>query len=180
VAAVRAGPGENLVVSYPPTSRRGRGQIGRPLGKKNMRQRCFSLLPDGPQKEGDASPGVPPRPRRYPKAAAVSPRVAETLAADQDVRKRLLASGPDALTPVETLTVLLGEKSLAPAARLLAAFGSLTALARASHAQRVNWLEPREGHELAAALRLNASVALDRAQQGCLDSPETIYQLTWP
>ena len=72
-----------------------------------MRPLCFSLLPDGPEHSGDASPGVPPRPRRYRQAAAVSPRVAETLAADQDVRRRLLSCGPDALTPVETLTVLL-------------------------------------------------------------------------
>jgi hypothetical protein len=107
-----------------------RASYGRPLGKKNMRQLCFSLLPDGPQQEGDASPGVPPRPRRYRQAATVSPRVAETLTADQDVRKRLLSCGPDALTPVEALTVLLGERSLVPAARLLAAFGSLTALGR--------------------------------------------------
>jgi DNA repair protein RadC len=145
-----------------------------------MRQLCFSLLPDGPDQRADASPGVPPRPRRYRKPAAVSPRVAETLAADQDVRKRLLACGPDALTPVETLTVLLGEKSLAPAARLLAAFGSLTALARASHAQLVNWLSPEKAMRLVAALRQNALVALDRAQQGCLDSPEAVYELLAP
>jgi hypothetical protein len=76
-----------------------------------MRPLCFSLLPDGPDQGGDASRGVPPRPRRYRKHTAVSPRVAATLNADQDVRTRLLASGPDALTPVEALTVLLGEKS---------------------------------------------------------------------
>ena len=74
-----------------------------------MRPLCFSLLPDCPQTEDDASPGVPPRPRRYAKAAPVSPRVAETLAANQDVRRRLLSCGPDALTPVEALTVLLAD-----------------------------------------------------------------------
>ena len=51
-----------------------------------------------------------PRPASR-RGAACSPRVAATLNADQNVRKRLLASGPDALTPVEALTVLLGEKS---------------------------------------------------------------------
>jgi len=51
--------------------------------------------------------------------------VAETLRADQDVRARLRSCGPDALTPLEALTVLLGERSLVPAGRLLAAFGSL-------------------------------------------------------
>jgi DNA repair protein RadC len=81
---------------------------------------------------------------------------------------------------VETLTVLLGEKSLASAARLLAAFGSLTALARASHAQLVNWLSPEKAMRLMAALRLNALVALDRAQQSCLDSPEAVYELLAP
>ena len=81
---------------------------------------------------------------------------------------------------MEALTVPLGEKSLAPAARLLAAFGPLTALARASHAQLVNWLSPEQAMRLAAALHLNALVALDRAQQGCLDSPEAIYQLLAP
>ena len=74
-----------------------------------MRQLCFSLLPDGSDQSVDASPGVPPRPRRYRKAAACSPRVAETLTADQDVRTRLRACGPDALTPVEALTVLLAD-----------------------------------------------------------------------
>ena len=145
-----------------------------------MRQLCFSLLPDGPQPEGDASPGVPPRPRRYRKDAAVSPRVAETLAADQDVRRRLLASGPDALTPVEALTVLLGERSLVPAARLLAAFGSLTALVRATPAELARWVSEEQAGRLAAALRLNALVALDRAQGGCLDSPEAVYELLTP
>ena len=33
---------------------------------------------------------------------------------------------------------------------------------------------------LAAALRLDAVVALERAQQGCLDAPEAIYQLLAP
>jgi DNA repair protein RadC len=37
----------------------------------------------------------------------MSPRAAETLAADQDVRARLRACGPDALTSVEALTILL-------------------------------------------------------------------------
>jgi DNA repair protein RadC len=157
-----------------------RANNDRPLGKKNMRQLCFSLLPDGPENGGDASPGVPPRPRRYRQAAAVSPRVAETLRADQDARARLRACGPDALTPVEALTVLLGERSLVPAARLLAAFGSLTALARASHAQLVNWVSPEKAMRLTAALRLNALVALDQAQQECLDSPEAVYRLLAP
>ena len=109
-----------------------------------MRQLCFSFLPDGPEKEGNASPGVPPRPRRYSKAAPVSPRVAETLRADQDVRVRLRSCGPDALTPVEALTVLLGERSLVPAARLLAAFGSLTALVRATPAELARWVSEEQ------------------------------------
>jgi hypothetical protein len=63
-------------------------------------------------------PGVPPRPRRYRQADPVSARVAATLAANQDVRTRLLSCDPDALTLVEALTVLLGERSLVPAARM--------------------------------------------------------------
>ena len=35
--------------------------------------------------------------------------LAETLRADQDVRKRLRSCGPDALTPVEALTVRLAD-----------------------------------------------------------------------
>ena len=145
-----------------------------------MRQLCFSLLPGGPDQSGDASPGVPPRPRRYRQAAAVSPRVAETLTADQDVRTRLRACGSDALTSVEALTVLLGERSLVPAARLLAAFGSLTALVRATPAELTRWVSEEQAGRLTAARRLHALAALDQARRECLDSPGTVYQLPVP
>jgi DNA repair protein RadC len=145
-----------------------------------MRQLCFSLLPDGPENKGDASSGVPLRPRRYRQVATYSPRVAETLRADQDVRARLRACGPDALTPVEALTVLLGERSLLPAARLLAAFGSLTALVRASPAELARWVSEEQAWGLAAATRLHALAALDQARHECLDSPEAVYRLLAP
>jgi hypothetical protein len=38
----------------------------------------------------------------------------------------------------------------------------------------------KQAWRLTAALRLNALVALDRAQQGCLDSPEAVYRLLAP
>ena len=72
------------------------------------------------------------------------------------------------------------ERSLMPAARLLAAFGSLTALVRATPAELARWVSEEQAWRLAAALRLNALAALDRAQQGCLDSSEAIYQLLAP
>jgi DNA repair protein RadC len=106
--------------------------------------------------------------------------VAETLAADQDVRKRLLSCGPDALTPVEALTVLLGERSLVPTARLLAAFGSLTALVRATPAELARWVSEEQAGRLTAARRLHALAALDQARRECLDSPEAVYRLLAP
>ena len=53
------------------------------------------------------------------------------------------------------------------------------------HRQAVRWGPLIEGdlHDvarLAGALRLNALVALDRAQGGCLDSPEAVYELLTP
>jgi hypothetical protein len=52
--------------------------------------------------------GAPPRPRRH-RHATVSPRVADPLRADQDVRARLRACRPDALTPVEAFTTVLNR-----------------------------------------------------------------------
>jgi DNA repair protein RadC len=109
-----------------------------------------------------------------------TPRVAETLTADQDVRTRLRSCGPDALTPVEALTVLLGERSLVPAAQLLAAFGSLTALVRATPAELARWVSEEQASRLVAARRLHALAALDQARQECLDSPEAVYRLLAP
>jgi DNA repair protein RadC len=61
--------------------------------------------------------------------------VKETAALYLDPRNRLIAHGPDSLTELDTLTLLLGQRDHLLATKLLFDFGSLTALSRASLAQ---------------------------------------------
>ena len=70
--------------------------------------------------------------------------VKETAALYLDPRNRLIAHGPDPLTELDTLTLLLGQRDHLLATRLLLSFGSLTALSRASLAQLTPPLSPEK------------------------------------
>jgi DNA repair protein RadC len=64
-----------------------------------------------------------------------SSTIEEAAAVYLDPRYRFLAIGPDALNETEAISLILGERDYRLATRLLASFGSLTALSRADLAQ---------------------------------------------
>jgi DNA repair protein RadC len=103
--------------------------------------------------------------------------VKETAALYLDPRNRLIAHGPDSLTELDTLTLLLGQRDHLLATRLLLSFGSLTALARASLAQLTPPLSAEKAMRLVCAFRLGALCASRQAATNPLDSPEHIYNL---
>ncbi|MCI0731757.1 MAG: hypothetical protein L0332_34240, partial [Chloroflexi bacterium] len=87
---------------------------------------------------------------------------------------RYHAVGPDALSTAELLALVLGCSSLDRAAGLLATFGSLHQLARASHAQLMRIMGIGE----AQAARLRAIIELSRRLQ--LPTPEERLRITCP
>ena len=101
----------------------------------------------------------------------------ETAALYLDPRNRLIAHGPDALTELDTLTLLLGERDHLLATRLLLDFGSLIALSRASLVQLTPPLRPEKAMRLVCAFRLGALSASRQAAANPIDSPESIYNL---
>ena len=103
--------------------------------------------------------------------------VKETAALDLDPRNRLIAHGPDSLSELDTLTLLLGQRDHLLATRLLLSFGSLIALSRASLAQLTPLLSPEKAMRLVCSFRLGALCASRQAPTNPLDSPEHIYNL---
>ena len=103
--------------------------------------------------------------------------VKETAALYLDPRNRLIAHGPDSLTELDTLTLLLGQRDHLLATRLLLDFGSLTALSRASLAQLTPPLSAEKAMRLVSAFRLGALSASRQAAANPIDSPERIYDL---
>jgi len=103
--------------------------------------------------------------------------VKETAALYLDPRNRLIAHGPDSLTELDTLTLLLGQRDHLLATRLLLSFGSLTALSRASLAQLTPLLSPEKAMRLVCSFRLGVLCAAKQAAAKPLDSPEHIHNL---
>src|SRR5262249_19208382 len=103
--------------------------------------------------------------------------VKETAALCLDPRNRLIAHGPDSLTELDTLTLLLCQRDHLLATRLLLSFGSLTALSRASLAQLTPPLNQENAMRLVCSFRLGALCASRQAATSPLDSPECIYNL---
>ena len=103
--------------------------------------------------------------------------VKETAALYLDPRNRLIAHGPDSLTELDTLTLLLGQRDHLLAARLLLSFGSLTALSRASLAQLTPPLSPEKAMRLVCSFRLGALCASRQAATNPLDSPERLQSV---
>ena len=110
-------------------------------------------------------------------SAADDPRVKEATAFYLDPRNRLIAHGPDSLTELDTLTLLLGQRDHLLATRLLVDFGSLTALSRASLAQLTPPLSAEEAMRLLCAFRLGVLSTSRRAAADPINSPESIYNL---
>jgi DNA repair protein RadC len=94
-----------------------------------------------------------------------------------DPRNRLISHGPGALSELDTLALLLGERDHLLATKLLLDFGSLTALSRASLAQLSPLLSPEKAMRLVCSFRLGALCASTQAATDPLDSPESIYNL---
>jgi DNA repair protein RadC len=94
-----------------------------------------------------------------------------------DPRNRLISHGPGALSELDTLALLLGERDHLLATKLLLDFGSLTALSRASLAQLSPLLSPEKAMRLVCSFRLDALCASTQAATDPLDSPESIYNL---
>jgi DNA repair protein RadC len=103
--------------------------------------------------------------------------VKETAALYLDPRNRLVAHGPDSLTELDTLTLLLGQRDHLLATQLLLSFGSLTALSRASLAQLTQHLGTEKAMRLLCSFRLGALSASRQAAANPIDSPESIYNL---
>ncbi len=101
-------------------------------------------------------------------------------------REKLAARGVEALTDAEVLAILLrtgvrGTNAIALAQGLLAAHGSLTALARASAADlaKHRGVGRAKAVQLAAAFGLGSRLARETAGNDALDAPELIYGLLW-
>ena len=103
--------------------------------------------------------------------------VKEATALYLDPRNRLIAHGPDSLTELDTLALLLGQRDHLLATRLLVDFGSLTALSRVCLAQLTPPLSAEKAMRLVCAFRLGALCASRQAAADPIDSPESIYNL---
>jgi len=100
-------------------------------------------------------------------------------------RERLVASGPDALTPAELTAILLrtgwtGGSALTVASELLERYGSLSRLARASleDLRRVKGIGRDKAIALCAAFALARRMARElQAEGSLLDTPERVADL---
>lgn len=112
-------------------------------------------------------------------AAVVYHPTIKELPADERPRERLAKFGPAALSTSELLAIILrtgvgGENVLAMATRLLASYGGLPGLARASFSQ----LEAEKGLGKAKTAQLKAALELGRRM--LLASPEERLQVRSP
>jgi DNA repair protein RadC len=103
-----------------------------------------------------------------PEVAPSSPNFSPT------VSEKLARYGFSALSGLEHLTLLLGKESLAHA--LIAHFGSLKALSRASFQQLRQFLPARKAEALSAALSLAAIADSEHARSNIIDHPELVYK----
>jgi len=90
------------------------------------------------------------------------------------VSEKLSRYGVNALSDVEHLGLLVGKETLA--ARLLAHFGSLKALAKVSAVELRSFMTIRQAERLVAALAVSARAQAQDAYQEPFDGPETVYR----
>jgi DNA repair protein RadC len=90
------------------------------------------------------------------------------------VSEKLSRYGVNALSGVEHLGLLVGKETLA--ARLLAHFGSLKALTKASAAELGAFMTTHKAERLVAAFAVSARAQAQNSFQEPFDSPETVYR----
>jgi DNA repair protein RadC len=90
-----------------------------------------------------------------------SQRVNDTIALYSSPIHRLTALGPDALTGIDALSLLLDTSDSHIAGQLLAEYGSLTGLMRASLPNLLRFLPQSKAARLVAALRLGTLACKD-------------------
>src|ERR1700760_2815481 len=110
----------------------------------------------------------------------ISQTVNDTIALYSSPMRRLADLGADALTEIDALSLLLDASDSILAGELLAEYGSLTRLARASLANLRRFLPQTKAARLVAALRLGTLACKDTLTQEHSDKPETIYNAFGP
>ena len=103
-----------------------------------------------------------------------SQRVNDTIALYSSPIHRLTALGPDALTEIDALSLLLDASDSHIAGELLAEYGSLTGLMRASLPNLLRFLPQTKAARLVAALRLGTLACKDTLTQQHFDTPESV------
>jgi DNA repair protein RadC len=94
--------------------------------------------------------------------------------------RRLADLGADALTQIDALTLLLDASDSTLAGEILAKYGSLTGLARASLANLRRFLPQTKAARLVAALRLGTLACKDTLTKEHFDNPESVYNAFGP
>ena len=110
----------------------------------------------------------------------IDTKVNDTIAFYTNPLHRLSNLGSDALTAIDALTLLLDTSDPILAASLLAEFGSLTGLARASLANLRRVLPETKAARLVAALRLATLACKENLIQEPFDTPERVYNAFGP
>jgi DNA repair protein RadC len=110
----------------------------------------------------------------------ISQTVNDTIALYSSPMRRLTDLGADALIEIDALTLLLDASDSTLAGELLAEYGSLTGLARASLANLRRFLPQTKAARLVAALRLGTLACKDPLTQEHLDNPESVYKVFGP
>jgi DNA repair protein RadC len=110
----------------------------------------------------------------------ISQTVNDTIALYSSPMRRLTDLGADALTEIDALTLLLDASDSTLAGELLAEYGSLTGLARASLANLRRFLPQTKAARLVAALRLGTLACKDTLSQEQFDNPESVYNAFGP
>jgi DNA repair protein RadC len=90
------------------------------------------------------------------------------------VSEKLSRYGVNALSDIEHLGLLVGKETLA--ARLLAHFGSLNSLAKASACELRSFMTKHKAERLVAALAVSARAHAANVFQEPFDTPETVFR----
>jgi DNA repair protein RadC len=141
--------------------RRGRGLSAGPLPKKICSSNFYF--------EADQQCHLP-----------ISQTVNDTIALYSSPIHRLTALGPQALTETDTLSLLLDASDSCLAGQLLAEYGSLTGLMRASLPNLLRFLPQAKAARLVAALRLGTLACKDTLTRQHFDTPESVYNAFGP
>lgn len=112
------------------------------------------------------------------------PLTIHELPADERPREKLAAHGASALSDSELIAILLrtgmvGASAIDIGRQLVARFGSLNALSRASVAElsQIKGVGPAKAVQLAAAFGLAARLARETLSRQRMDSPQLIHDL---